>query len=116
VCNSIKEEGMHRLCTVLKEYEKKKMCKIESVEGEARVVFTSIPYWLCGVDEVDLYSERKIQELRKQMRHDNFTDCRRSNRIVSPIKRIVGAAIFVLIASHGKSAIFKQDEYSDLSS
>jgi hypothetical protein len=93
---------MQRFGTTLKEFEARAVRKAVCVTGDARVVFTPIPYWICGVDTMDLYSEKRMKELDKQERLDMKADDSRSKRIVSAIQRVVHAVKVVPASSQGK--------------
>ena len=93
---------MQRFGTTLKEFETTAVRKVVCVAGAARVVITPIPYWMCGVDAMDLYSEKRMSSLNKQARLNVTADDSRSKRIVSAIQRIVHAGRVVLTSSQAK--------------
>ncbi len=78
--------------------------KAVCAEGADRVVITPIPYWLCGMDMVDLYSGSKMTQLGKKVRLDVTSDNGRSERIVSAIQRIAHAGKNVFAFRQNKSA------------
>lgn len=82
--------------TVLKDSEVMAGHKAVCPEGSLCAVYTPIPYWICGVDMVDLYSENRIKALNKQVRLEVTADDSRYNRIVSAIKGIAHAGRIVL--------------------
>ena len=93
---------MQRISTVLNESEVVAVRKAVCVEGVEQIVVTPIPYWMCGVDLVDLYSERKINELEMQVRLDVTAEDSRTGRIISAIQRIVHAGKIILATRHAK--------------
>jgi nitrogen regulatory protein PII len=95
---------MQRISTVLQESEVMAVRKAVCAEGADRVVITPIPYWLCGMDTVDLYSDKKSAKLDKKVRLEVTADTRQSERIVSAIQRTVHAGKFVFSFRQGKLA------------
>ena len=74
--------------------------KAVCVAGGECVVITPIPYWVCGVDMVDIYSEKRMREPDKHVRLDVTTDDSRSDSIISSIRRIVRARKIALASRH----------------
>lgn len=93
---------MQRFGTTLKEFETTAVRKAVCVTGDARVVITQIPYWICGVDAMDLYSEKRVRALNKQEWLDVTADDSRSKRIVSAIQRVLHAGKVIPAPSQGK--------------
>ena len=89
---------MKRITTVLKESERKAVC----IAGAERIMITPIPYRICGVDMIDIYSEKRMVELDKQVRLDVPTDNSQSGRIVSAIRKIAHAGKIGLASLHGR--------------
>jgi nitrogen regulatory protein PII len=92
---------MQRIGAILRESEAMAVRKAVCVTGDARVVITPIPYWICGVDTMDLYNEKRMKELDKQERLDVTADDSRSKRIVSAIQRVMHAGKVVLAPNQG---------------
>ena len=94
---------MQRITTVLKESEamtvRKAVC---ATAGAERVVITPIPYRMCGVDMVDLYSEKIIADSCKQVRLDVTADDSMVGSIVAVIRRIVHTGKIVLASRHDR--------------
>lgn len=92
---------MKRITTVLKESEamtvRKAVC---TIAGAERVVITPIPYRMCGVDMVDILSEKIIAESCKQVRLDVMADDSIAGSIVAAIRRIAHAGNIVLSSRH----------------
>ena len=88
---------MKRITTVLNESEamtvRKAVC---TIAGAERVVITPIPYRMCGVDMVDIYSEKIIAESGKHVRLDVTADDGMAGSIVAAIRRIAHAGRIVL--------------------
>lgn len=84
---------MKRISAVLKESEAMAVRKAVCAAGGERVVVTPLTYRMCGVDMVDIYSDKIISELDKHVRLDVIADDNQSGGIVSAIRRI---------AHHGK--------------
>ena len=96
---------MKRITTVLKESEAMSVRKaVCTLAGAERVVITPIPYWMCGVDMVDIYSEKLIAESCKQVRLDVTADDGMAGSIVAVIRRIAHAGRIVLASRHDRLA------------
>jgi hypothetical protein len=93
---------MQRICSILRGSDAIAVRKAVCITGDARVVISPIPYWICGVDAMDSYSEKRMKELDKLERFDVTADDSRSNRIVSAIQRVVHAGKTVLATSQSK--------------
>ncbi len=91
---------MKRITVVLKESEAMAVRKAVCVAGGERIVITPIPYWMCGVDMVDIYSERRIHESNRQVRLDVTADDSMAGSIVAIIRRIAHAGRIVLASRH----------------
>ena len=78
---------MQRIGAILRESEAMAVRKAVCVKGDARVVITPIPYWICGVDMMDLYCEQRMRELHVQGRLEVRQVTSRSDRIISTIKK-----------------------------
>jgi hypothetical protein len=87
---------------VLKESEAKAVRKAVCVAGGEHVVVTPIPYWMCGVDIVDIESERRVRESVKHVRLDVTAEESRSGSIVSAIRNISQAGSIALATLYGK--------------
>jgi hypothetical protein len=86
----------------LKEFEATAMSQAVSAEGASPAVITPIPYWMCGFDTVDIYSEKRIAECSKQVRLDVTASNSQSWYIVSAICRIVHAGRVALASWHNR--------------
>ncbi len=91
---------MKRITVVLKESEAMAVRKAVCVAGGESIVITPIPYWMCGVDRVDIYSEKRISESNKQVRLDVTADDSMAGSIVAVIRRIAHAGKIVLASRH----------------
>jgi nitrogen regulatory protein PII len=88
---------MKRITTILKESEAMAVRRAVCIAGAERIVITPIPYRMCGVDMLDIYSEKLIAaEAGKQVRLEVTADNSRSGSIVSAIRRIVHAGKIIL--------------------
>jgi L-lactate utilization protein LutC len=87
---------MKRITTVLKVSEAMAVRKAVCVAGGERVVITPLPYRMCGVDMVDIYSEKVAAESDKHVRLDVTADDSHYGSIVSAIQRIAHAGRIVL--------------------
>lgn len=90
---------MQRFGDALNEFEATVARQTACVEDAARVVITPIPYWICGVDTVDLYSEKRMAEWSKQVRTDVTIRSIQFWRIVFAIVR---AGRVVLTSEHDR--------------
>ncbi len=93
---------MQRISTVLKESEAMAVRKAVCLAGAELIVITPIPYWLCGADEMDIYSEKRMAEWGKQVRLDVTSNNSQSGRIVSAIRRVVHAGKIVLASGYDR--------------
>ena len=94
---------MKRISTVLKESEATAVRKAVCMAGGERVVIAPIPYRMCGVDMVDIQSEKKMAaELDKYVRLDVTADDSRLGGIVSAIRRISHPGRIALASLHNK--------------
>jgi L-lactate utilization protein LutC len=91
---------MKRITTVLKESEVMAVRKAVCIAGAERVVITPLPYRMCGIDMVDIYSDQIAAESDKHVRLDVTADNRRSGSIVSAISRITHAGRIILASRH----------------
>jgi hypothetical protein len=94
---------MKRITTVLGESEAMAVRKAVCMAGCESVVIAPIPFWMCGVDMVDMidiYSEKRMAEWDKQVRLDVTSNNSQYGRIVSAIRRIVPAGKIVLASWH----------------
>lgn len=93
---------MKRITTVLKESEAMAARKAVIVAGGEYVAITPIPYRMCAVDMVDIYSEKRIREPDKQVRLDVTADDSRSGSIISAIRRVAHTGRIVLNSRHDR--------------
>ena len=93
---------MKRITTVLRESEAMAVRKAVCMAGGDRIVITPIPYRMCGVDMVDIYSEKKIAESCKRVRLDVTADDSRSGGVVSAIRKIAHAGKIGFASLHDK--------------
>lgn len=91
---------MKRITTVLKESEAMAVRKAVCIAGAEGVVITPLPYRMCGVDMMDIYSEQITAESGKHVRLDVTAENSRSGSIVSAIRRIAYAGRIVLASRH----------------
>ena len=87
---------MKRITTVLKESEVMAVRKAVCIAGAERVVITPLPYRMCGIDMMDLHSEKMAADSDKQVRFDVTADNSHSSGIVSIIRRIAQAGRIIL--------------------
>ena len=92
---------MKRITTVLKESDAVVVRKAVCVAGGERIVITPLPYRLCGVERMDLYTEKRTAEPDKYVRLDVAADNNRFSGIVSAIRRLVRAGKVVIASPHG---------------
>lgn len=90
---------MSRFGTLLGEYEAMAVRKTVGAEGAGRAEISPLPYWMCGVDMMDLYCEQKMRERELERA---AAVARRSGRIISAIKRISRAGSIAPVFRHGK--------------
>ena len=93
---------MPRIGAVLKDFEATTEHKVVCVEGAERAAIRSLPYWMCGVDMMDLYSEKRIRELDTQVRREDWAVVRRSGCIVSAIHKFACAGRNLLTSPRDK--------------
>lgn len=91
---------MKRITTVLKEPTALEVRNAVCVAGAERVVITPLTYRMCGVDIVDIYSEKVVAETDKNVRLDVITDNSRSASIISAIQEIAHAGRIALSSRH----------------
>jgi len=91
---------MKRISTVLRESEAMAVRKAVCAAGGERVVVTPLTYRMCGIDVVDIYSEKLAAELDMHVRLDVIADDNRSGSIVSAIRRIAHVGKIVLASRH----------------
>lgn len=94
---------MKRITAVLKESEAMAARKAVCVAGGERIVITPIPHRMCGIDMVDIRSEKIVAEPDKHVRLDVMADDSRSGSIISAIRRIAQAGRIVLASRHDKA-------------
>jgi hypothetical protein len=94
---------MQRISTVLKESEAMAVRKAVCIAGAERIVITPMPYRLCGLDSMDIYSEKRMAEWGRQVRLDVTTRNSQSGRIVSAIRRIAQAGKIILASGRERS-------------
>ncbi len=87
---------MKRITTVLRESEATAVRKAVCIAGADRIVITPLPYQMCGIDMIDIYSEQIAAESGKHVRLAVTTDNSRSGSIISAIRRIAHAGRIVL--------------------
>jgi L-lactate utilization protein LutC len=98
--SSAKENIMRRITTVLDESDAMAVRRA----GVERVVLTPLPLRMCGVDALDIESEKRVAELRKRVRLDVAADENISGSVVAAIRKIAQAGKIVLASSHEKLA------------
>lgn len=88
---------MKRITTELNESEamtvRRAVC---AIAGAERVVITPIPYRMCGVDMVDVYSEKIFASPRKRVRLEVMADDSMAGSIVAVIRKIAHAGSVML--------------------
>ena len=87
---------MKRITTVMKESEAMAVRKAVSIAGADRIVITPLPYRMCGIDMMDMYSERGVPESDKQVRLDVSADNSHFNSVFSIIRKIAHAGKIIL--------------------
>jgi L-lactate utilization protein LutC len=100
--SSVKENIMKRITAVLDESDAAVVRRAVCVAGGERVVLTPLPLRMCGVDALDLESEKRVAELHKLVRLDVTADDNKSGSIVAAIHKIVRVGKIVLASSHEK--------------
>lgn len=95
---------MQRITTVLRDSEAMAVRKAVCIAGAEHIVITPVTYRMCGVDLVDIYSEKRMAEWGKQVRLDVMTNNSQSGCIVSAIRRIVRAGKIVLATVRDRHA------------
>ena len=95
---------MQRISTVLEGSKVMAVRKAVCAEGADRVVITSIPYLLCGMDMMDLYSECEMRKMDMKVRLDVTTNAGRSDRIITAIQRIVHTGKIIFTSRQDGSA------------
>jgi nitrogen regulatory protein PII len=93
---------MKRITTVLKESEAMAVRKAVCIAGAERVVITPLLHRMCGIDMLDLYSEKRMTESDKHVRLDVTADNSRFGSIVSAIRGIAHAGSIVLASRHDR--------------
>ena len=88
---------MKRITTVLKESEAMAVRKAVCIAGAERIVLTPLPYRMCGIDMMDMYSERVAAESDKQVRLDVTADKSHFNSVFSIIRKIAHAGKIILV-------------------
>ena len=91
---------MQRITTVLRELEVMAVRKAVCIAGAEDVVITPLPYRMCGIDMIDVYSENIAAESGKHVRFDVTADNSRSCSIVATIRRIAHAGKIILASRH----------------
>lgn len=90
---------MSRFGTLLGEYEAMAVRKTVGAEGAGRAEISPLPYWMCGVDMMDLYCEQKMRERES----DKLAAvASRSARIISAIQRISRTGSIAPVLRHSK--------------
>lgn len=87
---------MKRITTVLKESEAMAVRKAVCIAGAEHIVITPLPYRMCGIDMMDLFSERMASESEKQVRLDVTADNSHFNSVFSIIRKIARAGKIIL--------------------
>jgi len=87
---------MKRISTTLRESEATAVRKAVCIAGAERVVITTMPYPTCGIDMVDIGSEKNVAESGMYVRLDVIADNSRSRSVIAAIRSIAHAAKIVL--------------------
>ena len=87
---------MKRITTVLNESEAMAVRKAVCIAGAESVEITPLPYRICGIDLMDLCSERVAAASIKQVRLEVTSDNSHSSSIVSIIRKIAHAGRIIL--------------------
>jgi hypothetical protein len=94
---------MKHITTELRESQAMAARKAVYIAGGDSIVITPLSYRICGVDMLDIYSEKIIaSESDRYAQIDVTTDNSRSGSIVSAIRRITHAGSIVLASLHNK--------------
>jgi nitrogen regulatory protein PII len=96
----MKESGMKRITTVLKESEAVAVRKAVCMAGAERIVITPLPYRICGVDQFDIYSEQMAVESCKRVRLDVTANDIHHGGIIFAIRRVVRTGRVILTSCH----------------
>jgi nitrogen regulatory protein PII len=95
---------MKRITAVLRESEAMAVRKAVCVAGGDRVVITPLAYRMCGVDMMDIYSEKMAAGFNKYVQLDVMADNRLYGNIVSIIRRVAQTGSIVLAPGQGGHA------------
>ncbi len=87
---------MKRITTVLSESEAMAVRKAVCIAGAERVEITPLPYRMCGIDMMDIYSEQAVAQSDKQVRFDVTADNSHFNSVFSIIRKIAHAGRIIL--------------------
>ena len=93
---------MKRITTVLKEPEAMVVRKAVCISGAERIVITPVSYWMCGVDMVNLFSEKIIAGSCKQVQLDVTTDDSMAGSVIAVIRRVAHAGRVDLASLHDR--------------
>ncbi len=91
---------MKRITTVLKESEAMAVRKAVCIAGAEHVVITPLPYQMCGIDMMDIFSEQMATESDKQVRLDVTADNSHFNSVFSIIRKIAHAGKIIFASRH----------------
>jgi nitrogen regulatory protein PII len=91
---------MKRITTVLKESEVMAVRKAVCIAGAERVVITPLPYQMCGIDMMDIFSEQMATESDKQVRLDVTADNSHFNSVFSIIRKIAHTGKIIFASRH----------------
>ena len=93
---------MQQIGSSLVEFEETASRKVVGTEREVCKATGALPYWMCGFDMVDLYCEKRMRELDKQVRLDVVV-ASQTDRIVSVMQKIVFAGRNIFTSPRDKS-------------
>jgi len=90
------ENRMKGITAVLNEPAAAEVRNAACMAGGDRIVITPLPYWMCGVDMVDICCETKATQAAKYVRLEVAADNNRFYGIASAIRNIVRAGQIIL--------------------
>ena len=93
---------MKRITAVLNESDAMAVRRAVCAAGGERVVLTPLPLRVCGVDALDIYSEKRAATQHKLVRLDVTADDAKSGGIIAAMHRIAQAGKIVLASSRDK--------------
>jgi len=93
---------MKRITAILQESDAMAARKAACVAGGECIVITPIPYRMCGIDRMDIYSEKRMAAPGKHVRLEVTIADSRFGNIISAIRRIADAGRIALASRHDR--------------